>query len=369
MASTAAAAASAGDGESLYQVLGVAPTVSAEDVRKAYRKLVLKCHPDKVREVALKPAAEKRFQAIVTAYEVLSDTVKRSEYDKRARLNGAAGDDVLVNITLKEALAGATKLAMVPFKKKCVWCGGVGMKCEPCVACDGKRVQRGTQPPQPCVPCAGRGFGEPVVCKPCKGKGSTEEFFQGRVVVPAGAAAGARIQIAGRPQHARIHVMPSKIFSRDGATITSLLKLTAEEADAGGFFEVETLHGKETVFIDEGAKSGDAKTLEGKGLPLQQLNAKAGARGAGAGGARGGEDVPKGDHVVKLEVARRKTPEAEPEAEAAEAAAADDDDAPPAKKAKVEEVGGASASAPTTTLDLEALLAEKKRALLARLGA
>ena len=116
--------------ESLYQVLGVESTASAEDVRKTYRKLVLKCHPDKVRDEAAKPAAEKRFQAIVTAYEVLSDTVKRSEYDKRARLNGAAGDDVLVNITLKEALAGATKLAMVPFKKQCVWCAAVGMKCE-----------------------------------------------------------------------------------------------------------------------------------------------------------------------------------------------------------------------------------------------
>lgn len=116
--------------ETLYQVLGVEPSASADEVRKTYRKLVLTCHPDKVRDEAAKPAAEKRFQAILTAYEVLSDTVKRSEYDKRALLNGAASDDVLVNITLKEALAGATKLAMVPFKKQCVWCVGVGMKCE-----------------------------------------------------------------------------------------------------------------------------------------------------------------------------------------------------------------------------------------------
>ena len=78
-----------------------------------YRKLVLKCHPDKVRDRAAKAEAEKRFQAIVTAYEVLSDTVKRAEYDKRMRLNGAASDDVLVNITLAEALTGATKLAMI----------------------------------------------------------------------------------------------------------------------------------------------------------------------------------------------------------------------------------------------------------------
>ena len=86
--------ASGGDGsETLYATLGVSSTVTAEEVRKVYRKLVLKCHPDKVRDEAAKPEAEKRFQAIVTAYEVLSDTVKRAEYDKRMRLNGAASDD------------------------------------------------------------------------------------------------------------------------------------------------------------------------------------------------------------------------------------------------------------------------------------
>ena len=197
-------------------------------------------------------------------------------------------------------------------------------------------------------------------------------------------AAGARIQITGRTQHARIHVMPSKIFSRDGATITSVLKLTAEEADAGGFFEVETLHGKETIFIDEDAKSGDTKTLQGKGLPLPQTQQQQQQRQRKAGGAAAGsseEDVPKGDHVVKLEVARRKTPEPEsepvPEEEEEEEQqqdVADEVDAPPAKKAKtVEEEEGAPAAAAaaqtTTAVDLEALLAAKKKALLAALEA
>ena len=139
MASTLPGAA-AGGGDSLYDALGVSPTATAEEIRKTYRKLVLKCHPDKIRDEREKPAAEKRYHAIVTAYEVLSDQVKRSEYDKRSRLNGAAGDDVLVNVTLKEALTGATKLAMVPRRKKCPWCAGVGLKCEPCDACDGKSV-------------------------------------------------------------------------------------------------------------------------------------------------------------------------------------------------------------------------------------
>ena len=159
--------------------------------------------------------------------------------------------------------------------------------------------------------------------------------------------------------------MPSKIFSRDGATITSLLKLTAEEADAGGFFEVETLHGKETVFIDENAKSGDTKTLQGKGLPLPQTQQQQQQQRQ-----RKEEDVPKGDHVVKLEVARRKTPEPEPEpvpAEEEEQQDVADEDAPPAKKAKTVEEGVAAQT--TTAVDLEALLAAKKRALLAALEA
>ena len=279
-------------GESLYKTLGVEPTATAEEVRKAYRKLVLKCHPDKVRDEAAKPEAERRFQAIVTAYEVLSDTVKRVEYDKRARLNGAASDDVLVNITLKEALTGATKLAMVPFKQKCPWCSGVGMKCDPCAECDGTRVSNGA----PCQTCDARGFGAPVACVKCKAAGVTEEFFQGRVVVPAGVEAGARVQISGKPQRARIHIMPSKIFTRDGATITSVLKLTAEQATEGGFFDAETLHGAEPVFVEGGAKTGDTKTLEGKGLPR-------------------GKGDERGDHVVRLEVARAPTPEPEPEPE------------------------------------------------------
>ena len=255
MASTLPGAA-AGGGDSLYDALGVSPTATAEEIRKTYRKLVLKCHPDKIRDEREKPAAEKRYHAIVTAYEVLSDQVKRSEYDKRSRLNGAAGDDVLVNVTLKEALTGATKLAMVPRRKKCPWCAGVGLKCEPCDACDGKRVVASGAP---CAKCDGRGFGAPVTCANCKALGATEDFFQGRVVVPPGVAHGARIQITGVKVHAKIHVMPSKLFARDGADIISTLRLSAEDAARGGFFDVETLRGAETTWVDEGAKTGDVK--------------------------------------------------------------------------------------------------------------
>ena len=333
--------ASRGNGsESLYATLGVSSTVTAEDVRKVYRKLVLKCHPDKVRDEAAKPEAEKRFQAIVTAYEVLSDTVKRGEYDKRMRLNGAASDDVLVNITLAEALTGATKLAMIPYKKQCAWCAGVGMSCPPCTEHTHGRKD------ESCLSCGGNGFKKPVACVHCKAAGATEEYHQSRVVVPPGVEAGARVKITDRKEHAKINVMPSRIFTRKGADIYFTLHITFTDATDGGFHEVNTLHGTETLFIEAGAKSGDERRLEGKGLP------KAGGDGGGA----------RGDHVVVVEVKRATTPERE--AAKAKIAAGDEgeEEEPAAKRVKTAEAGPVE-----SMTDLEKLLAEKKRQLMAKL--
>ena len=350
------------DGESLYATLGVEPTASSETVRKAYRKLVLKCHPDKVRDAAAKPEAERLFRLIVTAYEVLSDDVKRAEYDKRARLNGADVDDVLVNVTLKEALTGATKLAMVLDKKKCAACVGVGMRCESCATCAGRRVDANGKP---CAACGGRGFGAPKPCAACHSKGAVEDFFQGRVAVPAGVADGARVRVAGKKQRAKIRIMPSKLFERDGLVIRSVLKLTAAQAKEGGFFDVETLGGVATVFVDAGAKTGDAATVRGAGLPA----------------APGEPSGPRGDHVARVEVAAetsRETNETNKTNETNEKDGSSerrelpgdergklDDDARDAKRRKSE---APAAAAPDAT-DLAALLAAKKRALIEALEA
>lgn len=362
------ASAPPADGESLYSTLGVEPTASGETVRKAYRKLVLKCHPDKVRDAAAKPEAERLFRLIVTAYEVLSDDVKRAEYDKRAKLNGADVDDVLVNVTLKEALTGATKLAMVLDKKKCAACAGVGMRCESCATCAGRRVDVNGKP---CAVCAGRGFGAPKPCATCHSKGATEDFFQGRVAVPAGVADGARVRVAGKKQFAKIRIMPSKLFERDGRIIRSVLKLTASEAKEGGFFDVETLGGVASVFVDAGAKTGDAATVRGAGLPAFL--------------APGEPSGPRGDHVARVEVAaetsetsnvsnvereKRETDEEGGSSERGELPdeeieRGEDVDARDAKRRKSE---APAAAAPDAT-DLAALLAAKKRALIAALEA
>ena len=363
------ASAPPADGESLYATLGVEPTASSETVRKAYRKLVLKCHPDKVRDAAAKPEAERLFRLIVTAYEVLSDDVRRAEYDKRARLNGADVDDVLVNVTLKEALTGATKLAMVLDKKKCAACAGVGMRCESCAACAGRRVNDKNEA---CVSCGGRGFGAPKPCDACHSKGAVEDFFQGRVVVPAGVADGARVRVVGKKQFAKIRVMPSKLFERDGFVIRSVLELTPAQAKDGGFFDVETLSGVATVFVEAGAKTGDAKTVPGAGLPTTP----------------DAPDGPRGDHVARVEVAAeaggRETMEAEafrdstteardanargPERAEAKGDGDGDDDERDAKRRKTSAPAHAGSAVPDAT-DLATMLAAKKRALLAALEA
>ena len=359
------------DGESLYATLGVEPTASSETVRKAYRKLVLKCHPDKVRDAAAKPEAERLFRLIVTAYEVLSDDVRRAEYDKRTRLNGADVDDVLVNITLKEALTGATKLAMVLEKKKCTACAGVGMRCESCVACAGRRVDA-TDPTKPCVACGGRGFGAPKPCDACRSRGWAEDFFQGRVVVPAGVADGARARVVGRKQFAKIRVMPSTLFERDGFAIRSVLLLTPKQARDGGFFDVETLGGVATVFVEAGAETGDAKVVPGAGLPR----------------VTDAPDGPRGDHVARVEVVgeaeatseetpdltdgRRdaRGPEERPPAAREDGGGGGDDDASrrDAKRRRTDDAPAAGSAAADAT-DLAALLAAKKRALIAALEA
>ena len=358
-------------GESLYATLGVEPTASGDTVRKAYRKLVLKCHPDKVLDAAAKPEAERLFRLIVTAYEVLSDDVKRAEYDKRFRLNGADVDDVLVNVTLKEALTGATKLAMVPDKKKCAACAGVGMRCDSCAKCAGRRVDDTNKP---CSVCEGRGFGAPKPCDACHSKGAVEDFFPGRVVVPAGVADGARVKLVGDAKRfAKIRVMPSALFERDGFSIRSVLRLTKAQAKEGGFFDVETLDGTATVFVEAGAANGDAKTVAGAGLPTtNQPGAPRGDHVARVfvvedeGAEEGAEEGTSTERVERSEEDERQR-NAGAEAERGEDG--NEDEPRDAKRRKKTSAPAADAADAPDAADLAALLAAKKRALLAALEA
>lgn len=135
------------------------------------------------------------------------------------------------------------------------------------------------------------------------------------------------------------------MFSRDGLNVTSTLRLSAKDALEGGFFEVETVHGVETMYFDEETKSGDTKTLDGKGI-------------------KDGKKI--GNHIVRVEVEREQTPEAvesDEDVEEAEEPEASEADEPATKKQKE------SIEDQEEVIDLERLLAEKKAKLLAQLNA
>jgi len=324
-----------------YETLGVRPEASSDEIKKAYRKLALKYHPDKVARLSSedeRAAAADAFSAIASAYETLSDETKRREYDAKCELNGAKKDDVLVNVSFAESVRGATKLAMVPFKLLCPACRGVGMVCLRCEGCQGGAGMEG------CGTCGGKGFGAPEQCRKCKGDCVKDDFYHGRVHVPPGVENGAKLPISGRSQEVRIRILPSKVFTRDGLNVKSTLKLSAQQARDGGFFEVETVHGVETMYFDDDTKNGDTKTLPGKGIQ---------------------DGKKSGNHIVRVEVEREQTPEPESEEEEEEreeeGKSEDEDEAPAAKKPKPAEE--------TDMSDLERILAEKKAKLLAQLEA
>ena len=332
------------DAMTLYEVLGVDASASAQEIKTAYRKIALRSHPDRIardgslseREKALKRDAFERAQR---AHETLVDDVARARYDARCELNGSKRDDVLVNVTFAECATGATKLAMVPYKLVCGVCNGVGMACPMCSACGGSG----------CASCGSKGFGAAETCRKCGGDGVRDDFFHGRVMIPPGVENGARLPIIGRSQHVRVRILPSKTFSRDGLNVTSTLRLTAAEAREGGFFEVETVHGKETTYFDEETKSGDTKSLAGKGITQGKKT---------------------GDHVVVVEVEREPSPEPEiREHEDDEREVEDDEPATKRQKESDESADGSEPASAPELSDLERLLAEKKAKLLAQLEA
>ena len=344
MASTSAGAS----GMNAYEILGVQSAATTDEIKRAYKKLALQLHPDKVSRTtktdAERDEARVRFRNVANAYEVLKDEGSRAAYDQKCELNGAKRDDVLVNVSFKESVTGTTKLAMIPFKLLCSSCQGVGMaclKCEGCANRGGTAVgSQGT-----CGTCDGRGFGKPETCRKCGGDGVKDDFFHGRVHVPAGVLDGSRLPISGRTQHVRVRILPSKVFSRDGLNVTSTLRLSAKDALEGGFFEVETVHGVETMYFDEETKSGDTKALDGKGI-------------------KDGKKI--GNHIVRVEVEREQTPEAveaDEDVEEAEEPEASEADEPATKKQKE------SIEDQEEVIDLERLLAEKKAKLLAQLNA
>jgi molecular chaperone DnaJ len=332
-----------------YELLEVARDADADTLKKAYRRLAMKFHPDKNPD---NPEAEERFKEISAAYGVLSDPEKRAHYDRFgadapmagdpfagaggvrldpnhlrdvfgdvfeelfgsffARANIHHGRDIRVRleVTLEEAGTGAEKEVVFQRPAKCEPCGGTGakpgtqpVKCDACRGAGQVRIQTGfLQLVQPCPKCAGSGVFVPSPCGKCRGTGLSNEEARRRLKVPAGIDTGQRIRIEGEGEPGRqngtagdlfveIAIKPHPLFTREGRDLVCEVPITFPQAALGAQVEVPTLEGKVKVKVPSGTRSGAVVRLKGKGI--YDL------RGVG-----------RGDQLVKLviETPKRVTP-------------------------------------------------------------
>ena len=311
-----------------YEVLGVAKNASDDDIKKAYRKLAMKYHPDRNQGDAAK-AAEEKFKEAKEAYEMLSDAQKRAAYDQyghagvdpnmRGGPGGAEGfggfgesfgdifGDIFggragggrggrqvyrgndlsyaMEITLEEAAAGKEAQIRIPSWDECETCHGTGAKpgtsAKTCTTCHGSgsvQMRQGFfSVQQTCPHCHGTGKIIPEPCMTCNGQGKVKKNKTLEVKIPAGIDDGMRIRSAGNgePGHnggpagdlfIEIRLRKHDIFERDGDDLHCHVPVNMCTATLGGEIDVPTLGGKATIDIPEGTQHGKTFRLRGKGI-------------------------------------------------------------------------------------------------------
>ncbi len=306
-----------------YEVLGVSKSATADEIKKAYRRLAMKHHPD--RNVEDK-SAESRFKEAKEAYEVLKDQDNRATYDQfghdglRAGPSGAGGfrsaegfadifGDVFgdifgqgrgrggrqvfkgadlgyeLKLDLETAVAGNSVEIDVATQVGCETCNGSGAKkgTEPgtCSTCGGVgqvRMQQGFfSVQQTCPACKGAGTIITDPCEDCHGRGRVRKTKTLSVKVPAGVDDGDRIRLSGEGEAGRnggpsgdlyveIRVRPHKIFERSGADLSCEIPLSFATATLGGDVELPTLDGNVSLKVPAGTQSGKVFRLRGKGV-------------------------------------------------------------------------------------------------------
>ncbi|AKU12915.1 molecular chaperone DnaJ [Azoarcus sp. CIB] len=306
-----------------YDVLGVNRDASDDEIKKAYRKLAMKHHPDRNPE---SKDAEDKFKEAKEAYEILSDAQKRGAYDRyghagvdpsagagpggqgfdgfsdafsdifgdifggsggRGRSNVYRGADLRYNleISLEEAARGAEKTIRIPTVEECDTCHGSGAKPgtqpKPCPTCGGAgqvRIQQGFfSIQQTCPKCHGTGRIIPDPCRDCGGAGRVKRQKTLEVKIPAGIDEGMRLRHAGHGEpgvnggppgdlYVEIHIRQHSVFQRDHDDLHCEMPISFTTAALGGEIEIPTLEGMARLKIPAETQSGRVFRLRGKGI-------------------------------------------------------------------------------------------------------
>jgi molecular chaperone DnaJ len=304
-----------------YEVLGISRTATEAEIKKAYRRMAMKYHPDRNPDDA---EAESKFKEAKEAYEILSDSQKRAAYDQFGHdgvdqsmgggfgRGGAGGfsdifgdvfNDIFgagggrqqayrgadlryrLEISLEEAVSGTTAKIRIPVNVECTTCDGSGAKkgTDPvtCTTCGGHgqvRIQQGFfTMQQPCPHCRGTGKMIKEPCSDCHGEGLVQEHKTLQVKVPAGVDTGDRIRLQGEGEpgshgapsgdlFVEVAVKRHDVFTRDGTNLFCDVPLSFVTAALGGEVEVPTLEGKASLKIPEGTQTGQQFRLRGKGV-------------------------------------------------------------------------------------------------------
>lgn len=328
-----------------YDVLGVSRTAEQSEIKKAYRKLALKYHPDR------NPGDEDaitRFKEASEAFEILSDAEKRARYDRfgregvRGAGSGGGFNDVndifsafgdlfegfgfqfgggggsrrsrgasrgeslqqVVTIDLPEAYSGCSRELRISRREPCSTCSGSGSApgSEPvtCTTCKGRgqvvQSQGFFQVQRTCPYCRGKGRVVSNPCMDCEGAGRTMQEVVREVSIPAGIDSGMQLCLRGEGEAGRngggrgdlyleIEVRKHSLFQRDGHNLMYRLPLTYAQAALGTEIEIPTLRGRETLRVKPGTQPGEVSRLRGMGMPPLQ-----------------GERAGPGDLLVEMQV-------------------------------------------------------------------
>ena len=302
-----------------YEVLGVNRDASEEEIKKSYRKLAMKWHPDRNPD---NPKAEDNFKDAKEAYEMLSDAQKRAAYDQygHAGVDSSAGggpagagfgdvfSDIFgdifgggrqgrstvfrgadlrynLEITLEQAARGFETRIRIPTMAQCETCHGSGAKAgtqpQTCPTCRGAGQVRVSQGPfsiaQTCPRCHGNGKIIPNPCATCSGAGRVKHQKTLSVKIPAGVDEGDRVRLTGEGEpgvnggppgdlYVQVHVKPHGVFQRDNDDLHCEMPVSFSTAALGGEIEIPTLDGSARLKVPAETQSGKAFRLRGKGI-------------------------------------------------------------------------------------------------------